>query len=64
MKFLPQQWCENQDKTSASTQLKFDPHSPAHARVVLSLANFDEFAKTYNCPVNSRMNPKDKCITW
>ena len=33
------------------------------ARVVLSLANFDEFAKTYNCPVNSRMNPKDKCIT-
>ena len=42
----------------------YDVHSPAHARVVLSLANFDEFAKTYNCPVNSRMNPKDKCIVW
>ena len=56
--------CENNDKKSAELQLMNDFHSPSHARVVLSLANFDEFAKTYNCPVNSRMNPKDKCITW
>ena len=45
-------------------QIIADVHSPAHARVVLSLANFDEFAKTFNCPVNSKMNPKDKCIVW
>ena len=41
-----------------------DVHSPDHARVVLPLANFDQFAKAFNCPVDSRMNPKDKCIVW
>ena len=45
-------------------QLFSDVHSPAYARVVLSLANFDQTAKTYDCPVNSRMNPKNKCIVW
>ena len=56
-------WCENKDKRSAGSDLNYG-HSPAHARVVLPLANFDEFAKTYNCPVGSRMNPKNKCIVW
>lgn len=41
-----------------------DVYSPAHARVVLSLVNFDQFAKAYNCPLNSTMNPENKCITW
>ena len=56
-------WCQNIDKHSAKSELD-DVHSPPHARLVLPLANFDEFAKTYNCPVGSRMNPKDKCIVW
>ena len=45
-------------------QILIDVHSPAHARVVLSFANFDQFAKTYDCHVNSRMNHKNKCIVW
>lgn len=53
----------NQDVKEARDQLQLD-HAPLHARVVLPLANFDQFAKTFNCPVGSRMNPKDKCIVW
>ena len=56
-------WCDNSDKRTAGYEVA-TTHSPAHARVVLPLANFDEFAKTYNCPIGSNMNPKDKCIVW
>ena len=56
-------WCDNRDKRTAGYEVA-STHSPAHARVVLPLANFDEFAKTYNCPIGSNMNPKDKCVIW
>ena len=53
--------CQNIDKRSAKSEL-IDVNSPPHSRTVLPLANFDEFPKAFNCPVGSRMNPKDKCI--
>ena len=56
--------CDNQDMKSILQQIKFDSHSPSIARVNVPLANFDEFSKAFNCPVDSRMNPKDKCIVW
>ena len=36
-------WCQNIDKRSAKTEL-YDEHRPPNARVILSFANFDEFA--------------------
>ena len=56
-------WCDNRDQRTAQNELR-TVHSPAHARVVLPLANFDQFAKTYNCPIGSKMNPKNKCVVW
>ena len=56
-------WCDNRDQITAQRELRA-VHGPAHARVVLPLANFAEFAKAYNCPIGSNMNPKDKCIVW
>ena len=38
--------------------------SPAEFRVVGSLSNMPEFAKDFNCPVNSKMNPTKKCSVW
>ncbi|XP_013119317.2 neprilysin-1 [Stomoxys calcitrans] len=36
-------------------------HAPAKFRVLGSLSNFEEFAKAFQCPVGSAMNPVDKC---
>ena len=54
----------DKDKVSSYFQRMKHVNSPAHARAVLSLANFDEFPKIYNCPVDSRMNPKDYVIDY
>lgn len=39
-------------------------HSPGRYRVLIPLMNFPEFSKIFNCPLNSYMNPEDKCKLW
>ena len=34
------------------------------SRVNGALSNMPEFSKTFNCPLNSKMNPKIKCDVW
>ena len=38
-------------------------HSPGYGRVIGPLRNSPQFAETFNCPVDFKMNPKDnvKC---
>ena len=58
-------WCGN--IYNDSNYLKFisyDVHSPGNARVNGAVSNSKIFAKTFNCPINSKMNPKDKCELW
>ncbi|KAK0174634.1 hypothetical protein PV327_010389 [Microctonus hyperodae] len=43
---------------------KYDAHSPSRLRVNRPMSNFDEFAKTFNCPIGSNMNPQSKCIVF
>ena len=33
-------------------------------RVYGPLQNSEEFAKAFQCPVGTRMNPKKKCAVW
>lgn len=41
-----------------------DPHSPGKYRLLAPLMNFPEFSKIFNCPLNSYMNPVEKCTLW
>jgi len=60
-------WCTNTKYTDRNF-LKLihdgDPHAPGMFRVNGVVSNSDEFAKAFNCPVNSNMNPEKKCTLW
>ncbi|XP_043477199.1 membrane metallo-endopeptidase-like 1 [Leptopilina heterotoma] len=43
---------------------KYFNHSPHKYRVNGPLQNFEPFAKVFNCPVDSPMNPSSKCKLW
>jgi len=72
-RFTPQQlfyvafaqaWC---DKTSAfqlEQTLSSDPHLPGEPRVSGAIALQPDFAKAFNCPKGSAMNPVEQCSMW
>ena len=39
-------------------------HSPGPYRILGPLSNNDDFARDFNCPVGSKMNPAKKCQVW
>jgi len=41
-----------------------DSHSPEKFRVNGAISNSEHFAQVFNCPINSTMNPKNKCSLW
>ncbi|XP_067010330.2 endothelin-converting enzyme homolog [Anabrus simplex] len=56
-------WCQA-SKPAYDDAILRDRHSPAKFRVLGTLSNTPDFAKAWNCPANSTMNPKNKCIIW
>jgi hypothetical protein len=63
MTFSLQIWCLDEGPYYAEVTAE-DTHSPGKYRVIGSLSNSPEFSETWNCPVNSSMNPSDRCIIW
>jgi len=61
-----QTWCAKSRPEYLRFLLLADVHSPNSVRVLAPLINFDEFGKTFECPVGSRMNPapEKKCKLW
>lgn len=58
-------WCEATiDSEVAEERAKMDEHSPGRLRVIGSVSNSEDFAKAFNCPVGSAMNPERKCNIW
>ncbi|XP_052102932.1 membrane metallo-endopeptidase-like 1 [Mytilus californianus] len=56
--------CTNMRKKDAIGSILTAVHSPARFRVIGTLQNYEEFARVYNCPVGSFMNPLKKCSVW
>ncbi|XP_076238295.1 neprilysin-11 [Calliopsis andreniformis] len=59
-----QVWCGNYTNGALKSKLVQEVHAPNHFRVIGTLSNNADFAKAWNCPVGSPMNPPHKCILW
>lgn len=59
-----QVWCGDYTNGALKSKLIEGVHAPNHFRVIGTLSNNAEFAKAWNCPIGSPMNPSHKCILW
>lgn len=59
-----QVWCSNMRKESAMNRIRSAAHSPGRFRVTGPLQNSEDFARAFNCPKGSYMNPEEKCTVW
>ncbi|XP_073816909.1 neprilysin-4-like [Musca autumnalis] len=57
-------WCSDIHPAMRNLQTATDTHVPGLFRVIGPLQNFPEFAKEFNCPVGSYMNPASKCSIY
>lgn len=57
-------WCGAMRPEATKTKLKTAVHSPGKYRVIGTLSNSEEFAREFNCPKGSPMNPINKCTVW
>ncbi|XP_034934335.1 neprilysin-1-like [Chelonus insularis] len=57
-------WCGTMTPEHALIEVRSSEHPPGSVRVMGTLSNSIDFAKAYNCPVGSPMNPYDKCSVW
>jgi len=59
-----QSFCEKMKPELVEIYNEKDTHSRGKYRVIGSVSNNEHFAKTFNCPKNSPMNPEKKCLIW
>ncbi|XP_059487654.1 endothelin-converting enzyme homolog isoform X2 [Neocloeon triangulifer] len=59
-----QVWCSASTTEANQLQIEKDPHSPSRFRVNGPVSNFPEFAKVFECPAGTAMNPSEKCSVW
>ncbi|KAI7888088.1 uncharacterized protein EV154DRAFT_426255 [Mucor mucedo] len=57
-------WCNKVTPAQAKKGVLTDEHAPAKWRVNGAVQNSDIFAKVFQCPSGSPMNPKAKCELW
>eukprot|EP00833_Pecoramyces_ruminatium_P011726 jgi/Orpsp1_1/1185758/evm.model.c7180000095105.2 len=56
-----QTWCSNEQTYEDVENGKYPPYK---YRINGVVSNLKHFSKVFNCPVNSLMNPKNKCSFW
>ncbi|XP_043285771.1 neprilysin-2-like [Venturia canescens] len=57
-------WCEKNNPIAFRSKLASAAHSPGEFRVLGTFANMPEFANDFQCPDDSRMNPRKRCLVW
>ncbi|XP_075148601.1 M13 family metallopeptidase neprilysin 4 isoform X2 [Haematobia irritans] len=59
-----QVWCGAMRPEAVRNKLNTAIHSPGRFRVIGTISNSRDFAKEFNCPLGSPMNPLHKCSVW
>ena len=59
-----QQNCAVWKDEALKTQIITNSHSPGEFRTIGPFSNNYDFAKDFNCPKASKMNPEKKCVVW
>ncbi|XP_033166249.1 neprilysin-4 isoform X1 [Drosophila mauritiana] len=59
-----QVWCGAMRPEAIRNKLNTAIHSPGRFRVIGTLSNSIDFAREFNCPLGSPMNPQKKCSVW
>jgi membrane metallo-endopeptidase-like protein 1 len=57
-------WCDVERREELQINIMDRYHSPNYYRINVPLMNSEYFAKDFNCPVGSPMNPVHKCLIW
>ncbi|CAG7819681.1 unnamed protein product [Allacma fusca] len=61
---MAQMWCENVNASSIRKIILREAHAPGRFRALGPLMNSAYFTQAWNCPLNSGMNPTEKCGIW
>lgn len=61
---MSQNWCSLYRDEALKISIARNAHPPSKYRVLLPLQNNKAFARDFNCPINSPMNPEKKCLVW
>lgn len=57
-------WCGKFRPEVLKLRVNSGVHSPARFRIIGPLSNSADFARSFNCPSGSPMNPAKKCSVW
>nr|XP_022911284.1 neprilysin-11-like [Onthophagus taurus] len=57
-------WCMAETDYYLQQMHKTSNHAPGRFRVNGVVSNMPEFADAFNCPLDSNMNPANKCVLW
>ncbi|XP_057332176.1 neprilysin-1-like [Microplitis mediator] len=57
-------WCTKSTEEYAEALKDRDVHSPMDMRLIGAVSNTNDFARAFNCPRGSPMNPENKCNIW
>lgn len=59
-----QTWCSVYRTEALKLRITTGYHSPSEFRVLGPMSNLPYFARDFNCPEKTKMNPTHKCEVW